>query len=396
MIQLLKSWFKGLFTPRTKAQGLSNEPTYSQVERLIEAAGGASRQGGSLYSKPTYSQFERLIAALGGGSGSGSGSGLPAKRDKDDLATYAYPATPGYWTSGADRFDPVDGEFPNSNGVYIWAHGNNRIQYNPGNGNIFLAFAPTEIRTTSFTGLDPREPEADFGTLQLGSDGRTFSYTPAVRGEVLEKDGDSLARKSYVDTTFVEKGATNILIGSGASKVNNVTNAVVIGVNASANGSTTSSAVAIGTEAKAKKTGAVQLGAGENSEEKSLQFRGTKVVGGDGKIPETSLHYVPALESVPEQAIAASTSYAVGVVVVDSGKAYRCKSAYTSAATPESPSVDTEHWTEVPVLTGVTQLFAGRNLPQAPTQNEVAEAVKELFEALGGTISTTSANEDNP
>ena len=91
MIQLLKSWFKGLFTPRTKAQGLSNEPTYSQVERLIEAAGGASRQGGSLYSKPTYSQFERLIAALGGGSGSGSGSGLPAKRDKKGRVTgYGY------------------------------------------------------------------------------------------------------------------------------------------------------------------------------------------------------------------------------------------------------------------------------------------------------------------
>lgn len=78
-----------------------------------------------------------------------------------------------------------------------------------------------------------------------------------------------------------------------------------------------------------------------NNTSNSLRFRDTVVVGGDGKIPETSLHYIPAIESVPSRAIAASTAYVVGDVLGDNGKAYRCKLAYTSAATPVAPSADT-------------------------------------------------------
>lgn len=454
MVKSIVGWFRGLFTSRTKAQGLSNEPTHSQVERLIAAAGGASAQGGSLYSKPTYSQFERLIAALGGGSGSGSGSGsgLPAKRDKLDLGVYDF--LPESWeVSGSKALF--------SGGTYTWddassqwrlSNGQRAIRAKAGAPNTYqLVFDPgtagelavcewegTAVQDVPFThngeswavtvegrgnaGLKPTGDtlvkKSEVPVVAGFVDGAGYSADYQGKPSILLKHGDNVVAtvdasafvvdgmvedvyigdatsgpegtqdedesgklvikfntdagnkvirlsltdifnpenyptKSYVDTTFVEKGATNVLIGSGASKANNVTNAVVIGVNASANGSTTSSAVAIGTEAKAKKTGAIQLGAGENSEEKSLQFRGTKVVGGDGKIPTSSLRDFLALESVPDRVIAASTAYVVGDVLGDSGKAYRCKKAYTSAETPSdvvAPSADTEHWTEVPVL----------------------------------------------
>lgn len=488
MVKSIVGWFRGLFTPRTKAQGLSNEPTHSQVERLIEAAGGASAKGGSLYSKPTYSQFERLIAALGGGSGSGSGSvsGLPAKRDKLDLGVYDF--MPETWeVSGSKALF--------SGGTYTWddassqwrlSNGQRAIRAKAGASNTYqLVFDPgtageltvcewegTAVQDVPFThggeswavtvegrgnaGLKPTGDtlarksyvdasvagtvdgagyDAKYGneqkpTILLKHGNRVVATVDATdfvvdgmvddvyigtatsgpkgtqdedeSGKLVIKfntdagnkviripleyifNPDNYPTRSYVDTTFVEKGATNVLIGSGASKVNNVTNAVVIGVNASANGSTTSSAVAIGTEAKAKKTGAIQLGAGENSEEKSLQFRGTKVVGGDGKIPEASLHYVPALESVPEQTIAASTSYAVGAVVVDSGKAYRCKSAYTSAATPESPSVDTAHWTEVPVLAGKESASNKVTSLTSESTDEQYPSAKCVYDTLNG------------
>lgn len=57
-----------------------------------------------------------------------------------------------------------------------------------------------------------------------------------------------------------------------------------------------------------------------------------------------------ALEEAPTRAIAASTAYAAGDLLGDGGKAYRCISAYTSAAAPVAPSSDTTHWAEVPVL----------------------------------------------
>ena len=58
-----------------------------------------------------------------------------------------------------------------------------------------------------------------------------------------------------------------------------------------------------------------------------------------------------AVETVPTRTIAANTGYALGDLLGDGGKAYRCKSAYTSASpNPIAPSSDTTHWDEVPVL----------------------------------------------
>lgn len=63
-----------------------------------------------------------------------------------------------------------------------------------------------------------------------------------------------------------------------------------------------------------------------------------------------------ALEEVPNRAIAASTAYAVGDLLGDAGRAYRCVLAYTSAATPVAPSSDSGHWKEVPVLSQFRKL----------------------------------------
>ena len=58
-----------------------------------------------------------------------------------------------------------------------------------------------------------------------------------------------------------------------------------------------------------------------------------------------------AVESVPTRTIAANKAYAIGDILGDSGKAYRCKSAYTSASSsPTAPSSDTTNWEEIPVL----------------------------------------------
>ena len=86
-------------------------------------------------------------------------------------------------------------------------------------------------------------------------------------------------------------------------------------------------ATAIGYNAKvaAGKTGAVQLGAGTNQQAYSFQFRGTTVVNTDGKIPAASLD-----KAIPS--------------------------------------------------------LAGETMPETPTQNQLAEAVKKIFVALGGTI----------
>ena len=671
MVKSIVGWFKGLFAPRTKAQGLSSEPTYSQVERLIEAAGGASAQGGSLYSKPTYSQFERLIAAVAASSSSGSAEVARldgAKRDKGDLSTYAYPVTPGYWTSGEDRFDPVDGAFPTSKNIYTWACGDNRIQYNPTNGNIYRAFSPTATAQTTLTNLDPRKPGVDLkntavdsgGAWQIGNDGRTFSYTPAVEGDSLEEDGDRLAKKSEIPSLplqaagIADGAVVNAKLGNGAVTRGKIADSAVDstptaesnnlvtsgGVRASVDGEvqhvwsntpsapnrfvdgnrqygfaartwTRSDASTIEsydyegldtstglhtwyTQGKAKKLtyspssgevksdgypiaalapglnlwtvkiAPIELEGGkvftytdtpsyhiigtfaflsdipsvegkENASNKvtsltdestdeqypsakcvydALQGAGAKPTriynenGSDAlddkgqlfdSVVETGGHwevdvvdnqgydnghhvytyvgivngkhcwslggstsafwkmqivdgypywsgqfslsqpvpsgvdptstsgsesmagtytgknsrhtvtavYVPqraqiqsdpyahfALESLPDRTWASGV-WAAGDLVKHDGKAYRCKAAAKLSDTA-APSSDTTHWTEVPVLTGVTQLFAGRSLPQAPTQNEVAEVVKEIFNALGGTISTTSSNEDNP
>lgn len=153
--------------------------------------------------------------------------------------------------------------------------------------------------------------------------------------------------------------STNIAIGEAT--ISNSNGSVGIGFSViEGNGN-----VAIGKDATVKTYNAVQLGTGENKEPKSLKFRGTKVVGGDGKIPTSSLRDTFALESVPNREIAASTAYAVGDVLRDGGglgdpgKAYRCKEPYTSAANPVSPSSDTTHWEEVPVLKATDERFAG-------------------------------------
>lgn len=83
-----------------------------------------------------------------------------------------------------------------------------------------------------------------------------------------------------------------------------------------------------------------------------LVFSPTAVV--MSQTPYTQL----ALESVPTRTIAGSYAYAVGDLLGDGGKAYRCKSAYTSAATPVAPSSDTTHWTEVPTLAGLLDRIA--------------------------------------
>lgn len=58
---------------------------------------------------------------------------------------------------------------------------------------------------------------------------------------------------------------------------------------------------------------------------------------------------------MPTRNIAIQTYYAVGDLLGDNGKAYRCKSAYTTpTSSPTLPSLDTAHWNEIPTLNGIS------------------------------------------
>lgn len=110
-----------------------------------------------------------------------------------------------------------------------------------------------------------------------------------------------------------------------------------------------------------------------------------------------------AVETVPTRTIEASTAYAVGDLLGDSGKAYRCISAYTSAATPVAPSSDTTHWTEIPTLAN-----AGGGTPLAGNtydfslNADIVKAVADVARALGATVnndpteSSDSSDSSNP
>ena len=87
--------------------------------------------------------------------------------------------------------------------------------------------------------------------------------------------------------------------------------------------------------------------------------------------PNTTPYGHFALESVPTRAIAANTPYAVGDLLGDSGKAYRCTTAYTSAATPVAPSSDTSHWVEMPVLAQKQDTLTFDAAPTAGSSNPV-------------------------
>ena len=112
-----------------------------------------------------------------------------------------------------------------------------------------------------------------------------------------------------------------------------------------------------------------------------------------------------ALEEVPTRTISANYSYAVGDLLGDDGKAYRCKEAYTSAASnPTAPHSDTTHWEEIPVLdqkVGTNEFIEATNdlalvIAQKASQSDVAEAIAPLADTnwVITTVSTAIAGVD--
>ena len=131
-----------------------------------------------------------------------------------------------------------------------------------------------------------------------------MSTAPTVKQKYISLG--SLCKGSIVATnelsTEIEKkisnnasGTTNISIGKAT--ISNSSNSIAIGTNS---GTTIvgNTSIAIGYDSKVTTYSAVQIGPGTNSTPKSLQFRGTQIVDGNGKIPAAQLSAV--FSSSPE------------------------------------------------------------------------------------------------
>lgn len=87
-----------------------------------------------------------------------------------------------------------------------------------------------------------------------------------------------------------------------------------------------------------------------------------------------------ALESMPSRNYSDTSRYAVGDIVGRNGNAYRCISAIPSYET-WTPA----HWSRIPVLANAVKPLSGQTCTLSSTE-ELANAVKQIFEALGGIV----------
>ena len=74
-----------------------------------------------------------------------------------------------------------------------------------------------------------------------------------------------------------------------------------------------------------------------------------------------------------------SVSYKAGVLVVYNDILYRCTTAHSAGAW------DATHFT-VSTVDEALRPLTGLEMPESPTQREIATALKQVFSALGGTV----------
>ena len=106
-----------------------------------------------------------------------------------------------------------------------------------------------------------------------------------------------------------------------------------------------------------------------------------------------------ALEDVPTRTIEGSTKYRVGDLIGYNGKAYRCKTEYTSASTPVTPDADTLDWVEIPTLGAETDpVFTEWKTANPVLLGNVSPATSKPSGAviIGNGAFTSSVNYNNP
>lgn len=146
------------------------------------------------------------------------------------------------------------------------------------------------------------------GAAQIGWGTNTTANTLKFRGTTVV---DANGKIAYVETDPQFNSWTNLYslpLGPKANTHGNV-NAVAIGnaaetfnADAFAFGSEARVKVMDGTNVAISAGGAVQLGNGINNERTSLQFRGTKIVNGQGKIPTASLEAASTIGQIGSKA----------------------------------------------------------------------------------------------
>ena len=225
--------------------GLYTEPTYAQVERLIAAAGGTPR-GGSLYHRPTYAQVERLIDTVRGSGGA------------VDVVVPADAAARGVtFTCAKPNPDP---------------DGSPRTCGEEDNGAVEIGLGARATVT-----------QAALSEAQDGTVARSVSVAVGAYADATVSSNSIRSQAIAIGWHAQAKGSNAIAIGGGAQ---HTFEDVMSGAASYAKGS---EAVAIGYDAKALADGAVQIGKGTNSMERSLCFREWLLLNKAGQIPADRL-----------------------------------------------------------------------------------------------------------
>ena len=231
--------------PTVSASGLYSKPTYSQVERLIDAAGGAASLGSTVYSSPTFSQVERLIVATRESVHRSSVVDVP-----DDAAAKGVTFT-------CNKHDPDDPD------VTCGDEDNGAVEIGVG---AKAAVTPDALSS------------APSGTVA-----RSVSVAIGAGADATVSPGSTKNQAIAIGFHAQAKGSTSIAIGSGAQ------HSFEDQLSGAAAYASAGESVAIGYGAKSTAGKAVQLGHGTNSVPESLQFRQWQVVDGSGQIPSERL-----------------------------------------------------------------------------------------------------------
>ena len=232
--------------PTVSASGLYSKPTYSQIERLIAAAGGTASQGGSsIYSSPTYSQVERLIGVTRESASRSAVVVIP-----DDAAERGVTFT-------CNKHDPADPD------VLCGEEDNGAVEIGAGAKAAVTQDALSAARD--------------------GTVARSVSVAIGAEADATVSPGSTKNQAIAIGWHAQAKGSTAIAIGSGAQ------HSFEDALSGAAAYAREGESVAIGYGAKSTAARAVQFGAGTNSTPMSLQFRQWQVVDGSGQIPRERL-----------------------------------------------------------------------------------------------------------
>ena len=319
------------------AQSFYTEPTANQVTRLIGAvkeSGGeqgaytaaVSRTSRSLYgnSRPTYSQVEALIRAVresgasGGASAETNAAAIAAletgvRTNAALIAELSGDVKTNVVHKGDELASPLVIRKDSKTALTIRTTGIERYtQAGSASSKLNWSFPDSTGKLATVDDISAatdvvagKQDSLPYPTNAIPQDAVAGlgASIAAIEADV-QTNAASITALENATAGKVDVGASPLVAGSGAAASEAAVHSVALGDMAEV---FSEKSVALGYKAQVAsgKSGAVQLGAGVNSTSYSLQFRGTPVVGADGKIPASSLDTRFATTGEVAEAIAA-------------------------------------------------------------------------------------------